>query len=545
MGTFLCALCVLALTPVLATFSGYCPRKEPPPGVVVVSQGSELVLTCTGHVIIDGVKVMSSSHSFLVAVTRSTANSISHNAVLPKEQISKSREGESPIIPTPSSSVSQPIRAKSEWDTGHVEGFQDEYDDEEKERAMKMNVQWKLPKDGQGAAEGPTLSISHVRESDSGRYSCLQAGVERFSTRIIVTVSSEAPETPDLSCYKKSPSSKIRCDWIPQKPVHQGTNCSLLIRKRLTGSFVSVPCSYSVRRSRCWCALDHSEDDNRALHQALLCVSSFTSNTTSELLSFTPMQILKPDPPYNVSVQPVLGLSRSLLVTWKPPYTWKLHDRFYELVYELRYKPLMSKYYQTVLLDVRTTRHTITDAKPGLEYEVQVRAKDEYDGQWSAWSPALYAYSWTPVPDESKEDLSVMPFPYSYSDGSGAEDSAEDTSLPVASQQSASYLYLWTILTVSMAFSLIILTVNLIRYKDRCMSKLQSLGVLTQCGDPVHLRPAPADPDPAVPERHTLLNRDQPRNEVKERNEQELKAGERTEATNFNNTSYFLVPREI
>ena len=30
-----------------------------------------------------------------------------------------------------------------------------------------------------------------------------------------------------------------------------------------------------------------------------------------------------------------------------------------------------------------------------VEYVIQLRAKDEYDGLWSDWSPPEYAYSWT------------------------------------------------------------------------------------------------------------------------------------------------------
>lgn len=39
--------------------------------------------------------------------------------------------------------------------------------------------------------------------------------------------------------------------------------------------------------------------------------------------------------------------------------------------------------------------HTITDAMPGVEYLIQVRTKDEYDGQWSEWSTPIYASTWT------------------------------------------------------------------------------------------------------------------------------------------------------
>lgn len=538
MWTFLCALCVLWVTPSLCVFYGSCPRKEPPPGVVVVSPGSDLVVTCSGHVIVDGVKPVYSSHGSPAAVTQSSLNSISHNAVLPKQDISVIRETAAHINPTSSSTgLSQPSSPKSDWDDGRADKFEKEFDDEEeREQVKKFSAQWKFNnKDIQGDAEGSTLSLSRVRMSDCGRYSCHHGGAERFSTRVIVT---ETPETPQVSCYKKSPSSKIRCEWTPRKPLHKSTSCSLLIRKRLTGWFVTVPCSYSSRRSRCWCALDHNEEEKRVVHQVVLCSSSLVSNATSELLSFKPMQIIKPDPPYNVSVQTEeAGLSQPLVVTWKPPYTWKSQDRFYDLIYEIRYKPVISINYQTVTAYERN-RHTITDAQAGQEYMVQVRTKDEYDGQWSDWSEPQYGRSWI------EDDLSTTPFPYSYSDGSGAEDLSGDDSVSMASPQVISHHYLWMMILIPIAVSITISVVYIKRYKDKCMPKLHGLGVLAQCSDSVHPQPAPASADVALAVAQRLLNNDQPPIEARETSEQELRGDEKAETTNFNNTSYFLVSRK-
>lgn len=55
--------------------------------------------------------------------------------------------------------------------------------------------------------------------------------------------------------------------------------------------FVPFQCSFSSRTSRCFCVLDHNEDEIRILHFAYLCVTSIAGNTTSSLLGFTPMGV--------------------------------------------------------------------------------------------------------------------------------------------------------------------------------------------------------------------------------------------------------------
>ncbi|CAL9705739.1 unnamed protein product [Knipowitschia caucasica] len=478
---FVTALCVLCASPARGEPNGSCPRKEPPPGVVVVSQDSELVLTCSGGVILDGVKLVSSR--FPNAVTASIVNSRSHNPVLPNQQ---------------------------------VDTLEDEFDTEEKEKRPK--VQWKW-NNKDLYTEGSTLSLSNVRMSDSGSYSCLQGGTEKFSTKVIVA---EAIETPQLSCYKKSPSSKIRCEWSPHSQLHKSTSCSLFTRKRPNGLFLRVPCSYSTRRSKCWCVLGHNEEDKRTLHQAFLCVSSLTSNGSSDLITFTPMHILKPDPPYNVSVQPEVGLNRTLVVTWRPPYTWKIQDRFYELIYELRYKPLLSAYYQTRAIDEQTSTHTITDAVAGETYEVEVRAKDEYEGQWSEWSVTQHGRSWT---DISNEDLLGTSYPYWYGEGSGSGDYPENQLTSTQREKTLSHHFLW--IAVSLGVCLTVLIVYIIWHKGQCVSRLYS-----------SRRPG------AAADKQTL-SKSRPLREVEERRKQELRAEDKTEATIFNNTSYFLVQKEI
>lgn len=37
----------------------------------------------------------------------------------------------------------------------------------------------------------------------------------------------------------------------------------------------------------------------------------------------------------------------------------------------------------------------IYDALPHIKYEVQLRAKDEFDGVWSDWTEAVFAVTWS------------------------------------------------------------------------------------------------------------------------------------------------------
>lgn len=91
------------------------------------------------------------------------------------------------------------------------------------------------------------------------------------------------------------------------------------------------------------------------------------------------------------------------------------------------------------------------------------------------------------------------------------------------------------------------------RHKDRFLFKLQSLSVVTQCGDLP--QPSPQPSAPAAPEVQALVTFAPPRykgpseseveeeEEGEEENVEEQQVKERIEAMHFNNTSYFLIQR--
>lgn len=463
MGIF---LLLLFFAPVSGVFEGTCPRKDPPPGVLVLSPGSKLFLTCGGHVRVDGVKISLKGSSLNINKrdgssngTPAAPNDIQNSAVSVKSDDSSLKnvsEGYSPHFTeaggnrsliysdagyTTSPHIIQPTRAtrslkdESHWTTGETDVEDDYEEDEEDEvgegvnrvtRGIKVMPEWKWNTMTVGTEDrdwgeikfgrsGTTLTLASLRMEDSGKYSCHHKGKEKFSLKVIVA---DSPEPPSLFCYKKSPSSKIRCEGMPQKAAIKQPSCYLLLSKNPREKFKRVSCSYSSRLSRCWCALDHIEDDRRTPHLVYMCVTSITGNVTSPLKYFTPLKILKPDPPSNVSVRQEKGKKNRLTVSWNLPTSWKVQDNFYKLIYEVKYNPVKPSIGNKQVLPVNGQRQaTITDIMPGVEYLIQVRAKEEFDGQWSEWSPSTYAKSWTEKPQppsivsatlEEGQDMTTM-----------------------------------------------------------------------------------------------------------------------------------------
>ncbi|XP_026173444.1 interleukin-6 receptor subunit alpha isoform X2 [Mastacembelus armatus] len=455
MRIFLPLLCILCGAQVHSIFDGSCHRKDPPPGVLVLSPGSKLVLTCRGQVMVNGVKVniarnnSSTSQRETSSVAPTTTGNNKHNTnnainegheakvstVTGKNRIPRHTDTGYTASPTPHmgqpTSVSRTLKDESDLEAEKMdgEGFYEE-DEEEEEgadgrrvtRGITSSPQWKwngraVEKAKRDRGEiiferrGTMLSLSSVRVTDSGNYTCHHRGRVRFSLKVIVT---EPPENPRLSCYKKSPSSKIRCEWAPQKPVSRQPDAYLVLRKRSTDTEFNLPCSYSSRLSRYWCALEHNEDDLRILHMAYLCVRNIAGSAISNMLPFIPLDILKPNPPSDVKVQQKEGCETCLKVTWNFPSSWKPQDSYYYLVYELKYQPLMSIFYQIKEVSDGCS-YTINDVLTGIEYLIQVRTKEEYDGHWSDWSPPVKAFSWT---DPNFSDVSTTMFTLSVTEGS-------------------------------------------------------------------------------------------------------------------------------
>ncbi|NXR37584.1 IL6RA protein, partial [Zosterops hypoxanthus] len=79
---------------------------------------------------------------------------------------------------------------------------------------------------GQQLAEGNTLLLRRLRYEDSGHYSCSVGSHLLRSLRLLVA---EPPETPQVSCYRRSHDKDVLCEWPQQEKPSPGTRAMLWV----------------------------------------------------------------------------------------------------------------------------------------------------------------------------------------------------------------------------------------------------------------------------------------------------------------------------
>nr|AVI05199.1 interleukin 6 receptor [Ctenopharyngodon idella] len=497
-----------------------CPRQEPLPGVLVLKLGSNVVLGCRGHVTVDDVLLASTSvmnkkyrnkqreditvswTSKRVYANATQITSMKGDATIGTYQKTDSgmytkTKGDTTVTMKPpvairkeQSTSRRVLRAVSQTAGHEEEAFGitmgtdpdlDDYEDYDYEeegsrvtRGIKKRTRWTL--NGRqvhvGVERGGILRRPHLSLADAGNYSCYRG--ERLISTFKISVGAP-PERPTVFCYRKFHTSKVRCDWTSKDPVTPRPLCYLLLNRGLFGNITHVPCSFS--RSRCWCAFPVEEGD-RTLHVAKMCVSNTAGSATSPELSFRLHDIIKPDPPTRVVVRAVEGQKHILKVSWSYPSSWK--HGFYVLHFQLRYRPQLAEQYQPVLIGDRADRQqswTIYDALPNTQYEVQLRAKDEFDGVWSDWTDTVLAATWSDLETTtSSESNTLEPFEM-FPEGSGGsgEDPGVGSVVIVGADDighATAWLYVSCVFGLFFLVALTMLTVFFFRNKLHFMSRL-------------------------------------------------------------------------
>ncbi|NXG16507.1 IL6RA protein, partial [Grallaria varia] len=100
------------------------------------------------------------------------------------------------------------------------------------EAPANVTVWWQLEErgapgpGGRQLAEGNVLELRGLRHEDSGRYSCYVGSRRLRSLRLLVE---EPPETPRVSCYRRSHDKDVLCEWPQRARPSPGTRAVLSV----------------------------------------------------------------------------------------------------------------------------------------------------------------------------------------------------------------------------------------------------------------------------------------------------------------------------
>ncbi|XP_074931129.1 interleukin-6 receptor subunit alpha isoform X2 [Phalacrocorax aristotelis] len=274
--------------------------------------------------------------------------------------------------------------------------------------AANVTVSWQVEEQGAAAvggrrrrlAEGNTLLLKRLRYDDSGRYSCYVGGHPLRSLRLLVE---EPPETPRVSCYRRSHDKDVLCEWPLRAKPSPGTRAMLWVKRRFAAENATEQrCRYfsKARKFVCRVKVPPGADDTKPLVVST-CVNNGAGGSAGEDRIITLSSVLKPDPPLNVTVEALEKAPQWLRVNWSYPSSWD--PRFYWLRFRVRYRPEPAQAF-TEVDQVMTTWLDIRDAWRGTRHVVQVRAQEEFGhGAWSEWSQEAVGTPWTDPRDLTSE----------------------------------------------------------------------------------------------------------------------------------------------
>ncbi|XP_078525204.1 interleukin-27 subunit beta [Lissotriton helveticus] len=237
---------------------------------------------------------------------------------------------------------------------------------------------------------GALLTVLRAQHSQGGEYSCHRPGTGEALERTRLQLG-YPPERPVAQCWAVGYPETVHCSWrLARNPL---LNTSFLVTywQGLESKDAHEECVQSPLRPHS-CTI--SDFEVFSLTPYVLNVTAVNPlGAASVLHPFVVEEIIKPDPPENVSVSPVPGETKKLHVFWDPPKTWPL-PQYFPLKYMIRYKwagasafKLRGPYEQTSVV--------IKGVWPRKVHAVQVNAKDFIGyGEASAWSPPVCAKPW-------------------------------------------------------------------------------------------------------------------------------------------------------
>uniref|UniRef100_A0A8C3PKM5 Interleukin 6 receptor n=1 Tax=Calidris pygmaea TaxID=425635 RepID=A0A8C3PKM5_9CHAR len=228
----------------------------------------------------------------------------------------------------------------------------------------------------------------------------------------------EPPETPRVSCYRRSHDKDVLCEWPQRTKPSPGTRATLWVKRRFSAENATEQrCRYfsKARKFVCRVKVPPGADDTKPLVVST-CVNNGAGGSAGEDRIITLSSVLKPDPPLNVTVEALEKAPQRLRVNWSYPSSWD--PRFYWLRFQVRYRPEPAQTF-TEVDQVMTTWLDIRDAWRGTRHVVQVRAQEEFGhGTWSEWSREAVGIPWTGAVVEASARSTASPYTFLVAGGS-------------------------------------------------------------------------------------------------------------------------------
>ncbi|KAM6150516.1 interleukin-12 subunit beta [Erethizon dorsatum] len=272
--------------------------------------------------------------------------------------------------------------------------------------AEEDSITWTSEKSSDVLGSGKTLTIQVKEFGDAGRYTCHKGGEvlshlllllhkkedEIWSTDILKDQKEPKSKT-FLKCEATSYSGRFTCWWL--------TAISTDVKFSVKGSRGSsepsgVTCgavTLSAERVR----VDHREYKKYSVE----CQEDSTCPTAEESLpievvldaihklkyenytsSFYIRDIIKPDPPKNLQLKPLMD-SQQVEVSWEYPDTWSTPHSYFSLTFSVQVQGKNKREKKDRLFTDKTSA-TVSCHKNAM---VRVQARDRYySSSWSEWA---------------------------------------------------------------------------------------------------------------------------------------------------------------
>ncbi|XP_067218947.1 interleukin-27 subunit beta [Chanodichthys erythropterus] len=243
-------------------------------------------------------------------------------------------------------------------------------------------VEWRF--NSSVLVSSPVLSIQNTSLKDRGFYTCHQP-----NGNLIQTVSLNVgypPSPPNVNCWSPSYPKRAICSWTLTPDPILPTYYITTYRSFSEPLSSARQCQKRAEGDR-QCVLEELEIFAR--EPSLLNITAVNAlGSTTYMWPFIFEQIVKPDPPVNVSVMVMPG--RKLSVQWAPPPTWPDPVNFL-LKYTVRFhwgKPETAR----TLGPYESSKMVLSGLVAGRTYYIQISAKDFLDdGRSSDWSAPIRA----------------------------------------------------------------------------------------------------------------------------------------------------------